>query len=62
MSAPNFCGCCGRQIEQGTTDWCMDCLREHIDTLAARREDATFFAQYHTDCPFQVGSPLSEKT
>lgn len=53
----NYCGCCGREIVQGTTDWCMDCLREHVDTLARRPEEATFFAQHGVDCPFESTEP-----
>ena len=48
-----FCGCCGRPYDYGHDEWCDDCLRGHIDTLAARPEDRTWFAQHGTDCPFQ---------
>lgn len=52
----DYCGCCGRGIRQGTSDWCMDCLREHIDTLATRPEEATFYAQHGSDCPFTAST------
>lgn len=52
QAVASFCGCCGREIEQGTDEWCIDCLREHIDTNAARPEDRTYFAQHGLDCPF----------
>ena len=48
----DYCGCCGRVIVQGTPFWCIDCLREHIDTLARRPEKATYFAQHGEACPF----------
>lgn len=52
--ATNFCGCCGNEIEQGTADWCMECLRDHVDTFATRPEEATFYAQHGVDCPNQT--------
>ena len=52
--AVTYCGCCGRDFQQGTDEWCIDCLREHIDTTANQgAEDRTWFAQYGTDCPFR---------
>lgn len=55
-ASDSYCGCCGREIEQGTDEWCIDCLRQHVDTNAARSEDRTWFAQHGTDCPFTATS------
>lgn len=49
----DYCGCCGREYNQGTTFWCIDCLRDHIDTTAGQPCDATYFAQHGKDCPLQ---------
>lgn len=49
-----YCGCCGREIVSGTDLWCMDCLREHVDTLARHPWDATFVARFGEPCPYQI--------
>ena len=46
----NWCGCCGRPAPAGAR-WCWQCL-EHVDAEAARAEDATWYAQHGTVCPF----------
>jgi hypothetical protein len=45
------CGCCGRGILRGTSEWCTDCL-PHIDTNEGPLWQQTWFAQNGNDCPF----------
>lgn len=54
----HFCGCCGREIGAGTrTDplWCADC-KPHVRAggWLLAPWDRTYFAQFKTDCPYQV--------
>ena len=58
----DYCGCCGRGFTQGTDLWCMDCLQAHVDTNAHSPENATWFAQHGTSCPFadDDGTPVQD--
>lgn len=64
-----FCGCCGRDILDATTPateggmWCPECAGHVLPGGTAifgcgpHPWDRTWFAQYGTDCPHQVGAP-----
>lgn len=48
-----FCGCCGREIKHG--EWCLKCSKHLLPaSTGLAMWDRTWFAQFGTDCPFQV--------
>lgn len=54
MCEPNYCGCCGRQIENGWSQWwCDDCLK-HIGSEGPPLWDRTYAAIHGVECPYQV--------
>jgi hypothetical protein len=56
MSRSDYCGCCGREIENSSVGepWCRDC-RDHALPPALGRApwDRTYYAQHGMDCPLQ---------
>lgn len=52
------CGCCGRIISHG--NWCSDCLKHISANSRAPMWERTYFAQFQTECPFEVKGDENE--
>ncbi len=60
--ACDFCGCCGNPCGRDRLT-CFKCAKHMAPvTRSSHVEDRTWFGQYGTPCPFQVGVGVEGKT